>query len=33
LRIGFHQVGNASLAQSRFDLVTVDLKSHTMVSN
>jgi hypothetical protein len=33
LRIGFHQVGNSSLAQSRFDLVTVDLASHTMVSN
>lgn len=33
LRIGFHQVGNSSIAQSRFDLVTVDLKSHTMVSN
>ena len=33
LRIGFHQVGLASLNQSRFDLVTVDLASHTMVSN
>ncbi len=33
LRIGFHQVGNSTLAQSRFDLVTVDLKTHTMVSN
>jgi hypothetical protein len=33
LRIGFNQVGNGSLAQSRFDLVTVDLASHTMVSN
>ncbi len=33
LRIGFHQVNNSSLAQSRFDLVTVDLKTHTMVSN
>jgi hypothetical protein len=33
LRIGFNQVGNASLAQSRFDLVTVDLASHTMVAN
>ena len=33
LRIGFHQVGNSSLAQSRFDLVTVDLESHTMVAN
>jgi hypothetical protein len=33
LRIGYYQVGKASLAQSRFDLVTVDIKSHTMVSN
>jgi hypothetical protein len=33
LRIGYHQVGKAPLAQSRFDLVTVDIKSHTMVSN
>jgi hypothetical protein len=33
LRIGFHQVGNASLAQSRFDMVTVELASHTMVAN
>jgi hypothetical protein len=33
LRIGFHQVGVNSLAQSRFDLVTVDLKSHQMVAN
>lgn len=33
LRIGFHQVGNSTLAQSRFDLVTVDLESHMMVSN
>jgi hypothetical protein len=33
LRIGFNQVGNASIAQSRFDLVTVDLKTHTMVAN
>ncbi|HLW78591.1 MAG TPA: metallophosphoesterase [Terriglobia bacterium] len=32
LQIGFHQVG-ASLAQSRVDMVTVDLASHTMVSN
>lgn len=32
LKIGFHEVG-VSLAQSRFDLVTVDLKTHTMVSN
>jgi hypothetical protein len=33
LRIGYHQVGKGTLAQSRFDLVTVDIKSHTMVSN
>jgi Calcineurin-like phosphoesterase len=33
LRIGFHQVGVSTLAQSRFDLVTVELKSHTMVAN
>src|SRR5216684_2283481 len=33
LRVGFHQVGNASLAQSRFDMVTVELASHTMVAN
>jgi hypothetical protein len=33
LRIGFHQVGVNSLAQSRFDFVTVDLESHQMVAN
>jgi hypothetical protein len=33
LRIGFYQVGVSSLAQSRSDMVTVDLASHTMVSN
>jgi Calcineurin-like phosphoesterase len=33
LRIAYHQVGKASLAQSRFDLVTVDIKSHTIVAN
>lgn len=33
LRIGFHQVGVNSLAQSRFDFVTVDLASHQMVAN
>jgi len=33
LRIAFHQVGVNSLAQSRFDLVTVDLKSHQLVAN
>jgi Calcineurin-like phosphoesterase len=33
LRIGFYQVGVNSLAQSRYDMVTVDLESHEMVSN
>jgi hypothetical protein len=33
LSIGFHLVGQSSLAQSRFDKVTVDLDSHDMVSN
>jgi len=33
LKIGFYQVGVATLAQSRYDLVTVDLKTHTMVAN
>jgi hypothetical protein len=33
LRIGFFEAGGRSLAQSRFDMVTVDLASHTMVSN
>jgi hypothetical protein len=33
LRIGFHEVTSRSLLQSRFDLVTVDLASHTMVAN
>jgi len=34
LRIGFHTVGAGSaLAQSRVDMVTVDLASHTMVAN
>jgi hypothetical protein len=33
LRIGFHQVGVNSLAQSRFDFVTVDLNSHQMIAN
>jgi hypothetical protein len=33
LRIGFHLVGVTSLAQSRFDQVTVDLKTHRLVSN
>src|SRR5215510_10095429 len=33
LRIGFHQVGASTLAQSRYDMVTVDLADHTMVAN
>jgi len=33
LRIGFYQVGVNSLAQSRFDFVTVDLASHQLVAN
>ena len=33
LRIGFHQAGTGSLPQSRFDMVTVQLSDHTMVSN
>jgi hypothetical protein len=33
LRIGFQQAGTASPAQSTVDMVTVDLASHTMVSN
>jgi len=33
LRIGFHQVGASTLAQSRYDMVTVDLAEHVMVSN
>ena len=33
LKICFHQVGAGTLAQSRFDMVTVDLASHTMVAN
>jgi Calcineurin-like phosphoesterase len=33
LRIGFHQVGAGTLAQSRFDMVTVDLAKHEMVAN
>ncbi|MEA2977146.1 MAG: hypothetical protein QOF19_2666 [Alphaproteobacteria bacterium] len=33
LKIGFHQVGASTLAQSRFDMVTIDLASHTMVAN
>jgi hypothetical protein len=33
LRIGFHQVGASTLTQSRYDMVTVDLAEHVMVSN
>jgi Calcineurin-like phosphoesterase len=33
LKIVFHQVGGAKLAQSDADTVTVELASHTMVSN
>ncbi len=33
LQIGFHTVATTSLPQSRVDMVTVDLASHTMVSN
>jgi hypothetical protein len=33
LRIGFHQVGVRTLAQSQYDLVTVNLADHTMVAN
>lgn len=33
LRIAFHHVGESNRALSRFDMVTVDLASHTMVSN
>ena len=33
LGIGFHLVGQASIAQSRFDKVTVDLASHQLLAN
>ena len=33
LKIGFHQVGAGSLAQSRYDMVTVRIKDHHMVAN
>ena len=33
LKIGFHQISAASLAQSRFDMVTVKLDEHIMVAN
>jgi hypothetical protein len=33
LKIGFHQVGAQSLAQSRYDMVTVRLADRHMVAN
>jgi len=33
LRIGFHEAVNEDFHQSRYDLVTVDLATHTMVAN
>lgn len=33
LAIGFHLVGQSTIAQSRFDKVTIDIKSHEMISN
>ena len=33
IKIGFHQVGAGTLAQSRFDMVTVGLAKHEMVAN
>jgi len=33
LAIGFHQVGVSTLAQSRYDMVTVNLADHKMVTN
>lgn len=33
LRIAYHQAGTRSLLQSRFDLVTIDLKSHDLLPN
>jgi hypothetical protein len=33
LGIGFHLVGKSTIAQSRFDKVTVNLATHEMVSN
>ena len=33
LRIGFHQVGVRTLAQSRYDMVTINLSDPTMVAN
>ncbi len=33
LRLGFHRAGKGSIAQSRFDLVTVDVKKKVLVAN
>ena len=33
LRIGFHVAGKGSVAQSQYDLVTVDLASHSLIAN
>jgi hypothetical protein len=33
LVIGFHQVGTSTLAQSRYDMVTLNLADQKMVSN
>jgi len=33
LRIGFHQVGKRSIPQSRVDVVTIDLSSHTVIAS
>ncbi|MGH9500619.1 MAG: metallophosphoesterase family protein [Terriglobales bacterium] len=33
LAIGFHQVGASTLAQSRFDMVTIALASHKLIAN
>ncbi len=33
LAIGFHQVGKTTIPQSRIDLVTVNLKSHSLTAN
>ncbi len=33
LRIAYHQVSDRGLLQSRYDLVTIDIKSHTLAAN
>jgi hypothetical protein len=33
LRIAYHQAGQRNLLQSRYDLVTVDLATHTLAAN